>query len=315
MTPKLLIAVALTLLLSFAARAQESIVWMDTDNGPIVLRLDPVNAPITTQNFVDYVNAGFYDNMIFHRVVPNFVVQAGLVDGNGQVRQATGPTISSERDNGLDHLSGTIAMALNGNPPDVNSGQAQFFINLVENADLNADFTVFGEVIYGRSTLLRMNGIPSYTNQVPIRPTLIRRAVHSDGFPIMNLHTGSWYDPQNPRRGFVVEVANDVSSDQGPIVVVYWYDYLNGQQLWATGSASFEYGASEVDIPLIRIEGGQFGPAFDPNAVVIDDAWGTLNLKFFGCDQGRFRFSTILGTDDYYLTRLTIPSQNSCLEQ
>lgn len=302
--------------LSTSAVAQESIVWLDTDNGPIVLRLDTVNAPITSANFVRYVDEGFYDNLVFHRVVQNFVVQSGLADANFQTRIGSGEDIPSERNNGLSHTAGTISMALGGNPPDVNSGRTQFFINLVENAELNDDFTVFGEVIFGRSTLLKMNAIPSYSNQTPFRPPLIRRAVHSDGFPIMDLHTGSWYDPQNPRRGFVVEVANDVSSDQGPlVVVVYWYDHLNGEQIWATGAASFEYGASEVDIPLILINGGQFGPAFDPNALAIDEAWGTLNLRFFACDQGRFRFQTVLGTDDYYLTRLTIPSQNSCIDQ
>ncbi len=304
----------LLLALTTSASAQESIVWLDTDNGPIVLRLDPVNAPITSANFVRYVDEGFYDNLVFHRVVPNFVVQSGIQDGTGQIRTGDGPDIASERDNGLTHAAGTISMALTGNPPNVGSGRTQFFINLVDNPELNDDFTVFGEVIYGRSTLLRMNAIPSYQNQTPFRPALIRRAVHSDGFPIMDLHTGSWYDPENPRRGFVVEVANDVSSDQGPLVVVYWYDHLNGEQIWATGVASFEFGASEVDIPLIRINGGQFGPAFDPNALVIDETWGTLNLRFFGCDQGRFRFQTVLGTDDYYLTRLTIPSQNSCID-
>lgn len=313
---KLLQSAAWLLLLSLTstALAQESIVWLDTDNGPIVLRLDPENAPITSANFVRYVDEGFYDDMIFHRVVQDFVVQSGLLSGVGQTRVGSGEDIASERNNGLTHTAGTISMALTGNPPDVDSGRTQFFINLVENAELNDDFTVFGEVIYGRSTLLKMNAIPSYSNQVPIRPTLIRRAVHSDGFPIMNLHTGSWYDPENPRRGFVVEVANDVTSDQGPLVVVYWYDHLNGEQIWATGVASFEYGASEVDIPLIRINGGQFGPGFDPNALLIDDAWGILNLRFFACDQARFRFQTVLGTDDYYLTRLTIPSQNSCID-
>jgi len=311
---RLIAALFLLFALPMTVQAQQTIVWLDTDNGPIVLRLDPENAPITTANFLGYVNDGFYDNLVFHRVIPNFVVQSGTLDAVSQNREPTRPTISSERNNGLTHQSGTISMALLGSPPDVDSGQAQFFINLVENPDLNENFTVFGEVIYGRSTLLKMNAIPSYTTGLPFRPTLIRRATQSSGFPIMDLHSGSWFDPNNPRRGFVVEVTNDVSDDSGPLVLVYWYDYLNGEQIWATGLTRFEYGASEVDIPLIRIEGGQFGQAYDPNAVVIDENWGMLNLRFFECDQGRFRFVTVLGSDDYNLTRLTIPGQYSCID-
>lgn len=311
---RLIAALFALLTLSTTVQAQQPVVWLDTDNGPIVLRLDTNNAPITTANFLGYVNAGFYDGLVFHRVVENFVVQAGNLSGLGLPVVPTSPTIPSERGNGLTHRSGTISMALIGSPPDVDSGQAEFFINLVENAALNEDFTVFGEIILGRSTLLKMNAIPSYTGGRPFRPTLIRHAVESSGFPIMDLHTGSWFDPDNARRGFVVEVTNDASSDLGPLVVVYWYDYLDGQQIWATGSVRFEYGASEVDIPLLRTEGGQFGQAYDPNAVVIDNDWGMLNLRFFECDQGRFRFTTVLGSDDYNLTRLTIPAQYSCLD-
>ena len=303
----------LLLLLLPALSSAQSRVWIQTTEGPLLVQLDTARTPNTAANFLQYVNAGFYDRMLFHRIANNFVVQSGIFTEAGQQPVPPFDPIASERANDGGNRAGTIALALLGNPANVNSGQASFFFNLVDNtAALDADFTAFGEIVFGVRTLEAMNAL-STSGQTPLRPPLIEFAVATNGFPIMPLHSGSWYDPANPRRGFVLEIVNDASNDEGPIANIYWYDYSNGQQLWATGQASFEFGATEATIPLLVTEGGQFGAAFDPNQVVVNSDFGTLTIRFSACNAGSFSYDTQLGSGTAPVQRLTIPTGDTCL--
>jgi cyclophilin family peptidyl-prolyl cis-trans isomerase len=127
-----------------------------TSNGPstgtVVVELDPTLAPVTVDNFLGYVNRGFYSNTLFHRVIPGFMVQGGgyttgLVKKTGQLAP-----IALESNNGLSNLRGTIAMARTNDP---NSATSEFFINVVDNLFLdyknaaNPGYAVFGKVVQG----------------------------------------------------------------------------------------------------------------------------------------------------------------------
>ncbi len=129
-------------------------VALDTTHGTIVLELDDGKAPETVRNFLAYVDSGFYEGLIFHRVIPGFMIQGGGFDTDYQQRKTRAP-INNESRNGLSNLRGTIAMARMGHP---HSATSQFFINLVDNRRLNSSeyrwgYTVFGKVIDGISVV------------------------------------------------------------------------------------------------------------------------------------------------------------------
>lgn len=128
-------------------------VALETSKGTIELELDSEKAPITVENFLKYVNDGFYEGTLFHRVIPNFMIQGGgfLKD---MIQKATNDAIKNEADNGLSNLRGTIAMA---RTPDPDSATAQFFINHKDNGFLDHTaptaqgwgYCVFGKVTQG----------------------------------------------------------------------------------------------------------------------------------------------------------------------
>ena len=128
-------------------------VRMETSSGTLVLELDAVKAPVTTENFLKYVDDGFYDGTIFHRVIQGFMIQGGGFDRDFQQKEPL-PPIENEADNGLQNVRGTIAMARTGDP---HSATAQFFINSVDNGFLDHSgknpkgwgYAVFGRVIEG----------------------------------------------------------------------------------------------------------------------------------------------------------------------
>jgi peptidyl-prolyl cis-trans isomerase B (cyclophilin B) len=128
-------------------------VQMQTNKGLIVLELDAAKAPETVANFLEYARAGIYDGTIFHRVIPNFMIQGGgFVPGMSQ--KETRAPVKNEADNGLKNKIGTIAMARTPNP---HSATAQFFINVKDNDFLNHSsptpqgwgYCVFGKVVEG----------------------------------------------------------------------------------------------------------------------------------------------------------------------
>jgi peptidyl-prolyl cis-trans isomerase A (cyclophilin A) len=148
-------------------------VRLSTSMGDIVLELDRTAAPGHVANFLRYVDERRYDNVVFHRVVPEFVIQGGgfrplgpTADPRLEEQQAL-PTIASEAPNGLSNVRGTISLALRGQ--DANSGSSQFFINLVDNPGLDEGpppFTVFGRVAEGLDVVDRIGAVMTGTLNV-----------------------------------------------------------------------------------------------------------------------------------------------------
>jgi peptidyl-prolyl cis-trans isomerase B (cyclophilin B) len=150
-----------------------STVKLETSKGDIVIELNEEKAPVTVQNFLKYVRDGFYDGTIFHRVIPNFMIQGGGFN-NQMMEKMTQDPIKNEADNGLSNDRGTIAMARTQDP---DSATAQFFINHKDNAFLNHTgpsiqgwgYCVFGKVTDGMDVVDEIAGVKT-TN----------RAGHSD---------------------------------------------------------------------------------------------------------------------------------------
>ncbi len=123
-------------------------VTIETSKGNISLELDPNKAPITVENFLNYVDQGFYDGTIFHRVISNFMIQGGGMTPDGERKETDAPIIL-ESDNGLSNDVGTVAMARTNAP---NSATAQFFINVTDNHFLNYSPNNPGYAVFGRVT-------------------------------------------------------------------------------------------------------------------------------------------------------------------
>lgn len=119
-----------------------------TNHGDIAVELFEDKAPITCENFLEYVKAGHFDGTIFHRVIPNFMIQGGGMDEALQAKATRAP-IKNEADNGEANARGTLAMARTG---VVDSATSQFFINLRDNDFLNHGSRDFGYAVFGRIT-------------------------------------------------------------------------------------------------------------------------------------------------------------------
>ncbi len=121
-------------------------VRFETTLGDFTLELDDESAPASCKNFLRYVDEGFFDGTIFHRVIPGFMVQGGGFTAEMQQKAAHEP-ITNEADNGLQNLRGAIAMARTN---DLHSATSQFFINLVDNSSLDHRPGSFGYAVFGR---------------------------------------------------------------------------------------------------------------------------------------------------------------------
>ncbi len=302
--------------LSLPAAAQNPRVLLDIDQGPLLIELDTQEAPLTSANFLAYVDAGRYNNTIVHRVAKDFVVQGGGFKADGTAI-ALFPDVQSERNNALTHVLGSIGLALPANAqgePQVNAGDSGFFFNTTDNPELNEHYTAFGRVVWGMKNLQNMNNLPVFSGfQQPVLMPLLRRAVRvaPGEFPILPLHTGAWYDPENSGRGILLEVANAAGAETGPVLVLTWYDFFEGEQVWMTGVAPFQWGAHQVTVPLRIASGGQFGAAFDPSQVEQQD-WGTITVRFTGCGTGEFTYESAFGNGTLPLRALTLPTQMAC---
>jgi peptidyl-prolyl cis-trans isomerase B (cyclophilin B) len=157
----------------------------ETSMGNIIVELDPQAAPITVTNFIRYVESGFYDGTIFHRVIKEFMIQGGGFTADMHKKPTQAP-VPNEAANGLKNLRGTIAMARTADP---HSATAQFFINTVDNAFLDHTaktpqgwgYCVFGKVVEGMDVVDKIEGMPTgfkdgYQN-VPVIPITINRAL------------------------------------------------------------------------------------------------------------------------------------------
>ena len=176
-------ATFLSLGLISGAHAQTSgtKVRLSTLQGDIVLELNADKAPKTVENFIQYVKDGHYDGLVFHRVIPGFMIQGGGFNADMQ-QKATRAPIALEATNGLKNERGTIAMART-NVPD--SATSQFFINVVDNAMLNATgpgngYAVFGKVTAGMDVVDKIRAVPTGSRgmhrDVPTTPVTILKA-------------------------------------------------------------------------------------------------------------------------------------------
>ncbi|HJV60515.1 MAG TPA: peptidylprolyl isomerase [Albitalea sp.] len=158
-------------------------VKLATTMGDIVLQLDAAKAPKTVDNFVQYVKAGHYNGTVFHRVIPNFMIQGGGMTPDLKEKPTRAP-IPLEARNGLKNARGTVAMARTMDP---NSATAQFFINVKDNDFLDAEnardgngYAVFGKVVAGMDVVDKIRNVPTgskgpYEN-VPDTPVIIKQA-------------------------------------------------------------------------------------------------------------------------------------------
>ncbi|OPF61855.1 MULTISPECIES: peptidylprolyl isomerase [Hydrogenophaga] len=156
-----------------------------TGLGVITLELDAEKAPLTTANFLAYVNKGHYNNTVFHRVIPGFMVQGGGFEP-GMNQKATDAPIQNEANNGLRNEIYTVAMARTSDP---HSASAQFFINVANNAFLNHTapsaqgwgYAVFGKVVSGSDVVKKIEATPTgrrgFHDDVPKQDVVIEKAV------------------------------------------------------------------------------------------------------------------------------------------
>jgi cyclophilin family peptidyl-prolyl cis-trans isomerase len=188
---KTLVSLTFAVILAFASTASAAgkaakpakpstnpVVVMKTSMGDITIELDQAKAPITTKNFLRYVNEKFYDGTLFHRVISTFMIQGGGFDKNLHEKTTHEP-IKNESSNGLKNDRGTIAMA---RLPDPNSATAQFFINVKDNPGLNypngGGYAVFGKVIAGMDVVDKIKAVPTKDvsaemGDVPVTPVVI----------------------------------------------------------------------------------------------------------------------------------------------
>ena len=157
-------------------------VAFETTHGNFTVEVDTVRAPLSAENFLRYVRDGAYDGTVFHRVIPNFVVQGGGYDAGLKERTPRAP-IPNESGNGLSNRRGTLALAREDSP---HSGSSQFYVNLVDNVKLDPlpsrwGYAVFGRVVEGMETLdliahLRTETVKDFGEDVPVERPAIKRA-------------------------------------------------------------------------------------------------------------------------------------------
>lgn len=178
----------LSLLISTAKAADDfssKRIKLETSEGDIVLELDITRAPLSVLNFMKYVQSGFYDGTIFHRVISNFMIQGGGFTPEMERKQPNAP-ILNEADNGLKNVRGTVAMARTNDP---HSATAQFFINVTDNPFLDHKsktprgwgYAVFGRVIKGMKVVDKIRNQRTGPNgplrsDVPLKMILIQKA-------------------------------------------------------------------------------------------------------------------------------------------
>lgn len=172
-----------------SAQRSKALVRLETNMGDIVLELDADKAPATVANFLEYVRDGFYDGLIFHRVIEKFMIQGGGMGPDMREKDTRDP-IQNEADNGLSNTVYTVAMARTMAP---HSATAQFFINVKDNLfldhkskDMNGwGYAVFGRVVEGTDVVDAIKSVPTTTRgfdqDVPVEPVVIERAMVVDG--------------------------------------------------------------------------------------------------------------------------------------
>ncbi len=160
-------------------------VKLETNHGDIIIELNSEKAPNTVTNFLSYVEEGYYDGTVFHRVIENFMIQGGGFTAD-LAKKPTHAAIKNEANNGLSNVPGSIAMARTGDP---HSATAQFFINTVDNNFLNFQgeegaawgYAVFGQVIEGMDVVDAIRSVETgsrgpFPTDVPVEDVVINKA-------------------------------------------------------------------------------------------------------------------------------------------
>ncbi len=161
----------------------DPVVEVVTNHGTFVIQLDPAKAPKSVENFLRYVDAKHYDGLVFHRVIPTFMIQGGGFDQQLEKKQVQAP-VQNEADNGLKNLRGTVAMARTNDP---HSATSQFFVNVTDNAFLDHQaksgpgwgYAVFGKVTDGMDAVDKIKGVKtgamgSFAKDAPLQHVVIQ---------------------------------------------------------------------------------------------------------------------------------------------
>jgi cyclophilin family peptidyl-prolyl cis-trans isomerase len=162
-----LLSLAVLGIASLPVRAANPVVVVETSLGTIKIELFEDKSPITVKNFLSYVDDKFYDGTVFHRVIPDFMVQGGGFEP-GMKQKKTKDPIKNESGNGLSNTAGTIAMARTNDP---NSATSQFFINVGDNSRLDkfgGGYCVFGKVVDGMDVVNKIKGVKTGTKKQKI---------------------------------------------------------------------------------------------------------------------------------------------------
>jgi len=176
----IIVSIVLVTLFKMGGKRMDVVVF-ETSMGNFEVEIDSEKAPISAENFLNYVNEGYYDGLIFHRVIKGFMVQGGGFAPD-MVQKETKAPIKNEADNGLKNLKYTIAMARTS---EVDSATSQFFINTADNSFLDHGFrdfgyAVFGKVIKGTEVIDKIDTVKTgnvgYYSDVPLEPVTINKA-------------------------------------------------------------------------------------------------------------------------------------------
>lgn len=162
-----------------ASQPAKTEVVIETNMGEIVVELDAQRTPATVKNFLAYVDEEFYDGIVFHRIMKNFMIQAGGITTEGSPKRPTHPPVVNESRKAAGNTRGTIAMARTSDP---NSATSQFFINHKDNRQLDTyggGYTAFGRVVKGMDIVDKIADVPVRPNETgessqPTRPVVIK---------------------------------------------------------------------------------------------------------------------------------------------
>ncbi len=177
----IIVIVVLGFIIITKGAQMKDVVVFETSMGNFEVELDAQHAPTTVANFNKYVQQGFFDGLVFHRVIPGFMVQGGGFSPDGNQKQP-GTPINLESNNGLKNLAGTIAMARTSDP---NSATSQFFINVRDNTLLdytpvNDGYAVFGRVTSGMDVVYAIEKVPTdtrgFNQNWPVQDVIIKKA-------------------------------------------------------------------------------------------------------------------------------------------
>lgn len=177
------------------------LVTLETTAGDMLLELSPRDAPATVENFLTYVRAGYYGGLVFHRVIPRFVAQAGGYAANGDRKPPMRPPIKLES-SPLRHVDGALGMA---RLPEPNTATSEFYLCDGPQPALDGNYCVFGRLAGGRDALKRILSAPTKPNDWPMEPPVILRAY--EGRP----------DPANPAPKFELPAKVEAPADAASV--------------------------------------------------------------------------------------------------